>query len=347
MNDKINLKYLENYADAFTNKVCTEFFGTKKYMTGQEIIQLTPSTQVNLLIIKTLFEKWQEELEKLKSNPFFDYRDVAVSEALKDFMNILSRAIKIEKHHFQPLMKEAVMDAGVLAIDPLVYFFGEIDKSAEGNLKSHFKAAKKYVKWHSGILNHLIEKAENNPTKEELEKALGFYWDKYAGEMESARTLLQPFEKVQPIIWEELIPVSQENSEFSQEENIEEEPREEKVGIPISQKDEKLAPAGTETIDPALAWAHFESEQSGLLKGPISSLEDGVAINQRFMFTKSLFEGNPDLMAHAFKLIDKCDSFVEAIELINNRYVLELGWDKESEEVREFLHLVYRKFDEK
>ncbi|MDN3668820.1 hypothetical protein QWY93_05715 [Echinicola jeungdonensis] len=346
MNDKINLNYLESYSDAFTNKICSEFFGTKKYMTGQEIIQFTPSTQVNLLIIKTLFEKWQEEIEKIKGNPFFDYRDVAVSEALKDFMKVLSRAIKIEKPYFQPLMKEAVMDAAILAVDPLVYFFGEIDKSEKGNMRSHFKTAKKYIKWHPELLKYLSEKAENNPTKEELEKALGVFWEKYVVDLESTRALLQPLEKVKPIDWEELIPEPDTMKEESQVKDLEGVKEEEKISTTV-REGEPIGVTGSETIDPALAWAHFESEQSGILKGPISSLEDGVAINQRFMFTKSLFDGNPDLMAHAFKLIDNCDSFVEAIELINERYVKELSWDKESEEVREFLQLVYRKFDEK
>lgn len=89
MNDKINLNYLENYAHDVSAKICAEYFGTKKYMSGQEIIQLTPSSQVNFMVIKTLFEKWNEEVEKMKANPFFDYRDIAVSEALKEFMNVL------------------------------------------------------------------------------------------------------------------------------------------------------------------------------------------------------------------------------------------------------------------
>ena len=82
------------------------------------------------------------------------------------------------------------------------------------------------------------------------------------------------------------------------------------------------------------------------MKGPIEELSESLAINQRFMFTKVLFDGNADLLRHALKLIDGSHSFEEAINLINSRYVSELGWDTDSEEVREFLQLTYRRFSD-
>ncbi|MBD8488539.1 hypothetical protein IFO69_07280 [Echinicola sp. CAU 1574] len=370
MNDKINLNYLENYAHAFSEKVCSEYFGTKKYMSGQEIIQLTPSTQVNFMVIKALFEKWNEELDKLKSNPFFDYKDMAVAEALKEFMNVLSRAIKIENHHFRPLMEIAVIDTVLLAIDPLLYFWGEIEKSKEENPLKHLKASKKYIKWHTKLLAELIEKGGQEES-EIYKNTLNDLYQKMLNELEPAQNLLASLNQVLPIDWNALIQSEAEEATVAampevKEEVLDsnEEESEEKIDdLPISHtepedddkesptapviEERKSTPPSGGTIDPALAWARFESEQSGLLKGPIESLEDGVAINQRFMFTKKLFEGNPDLMGHAFKSIDKCDSFVEAIELINDRYVVKLNWDHDSEEVIEFLHLVYRKFDEK
>jgi hypothetical protein len=62
------------------------------------------------------------------------------------------------------------------------------------------------------------------------------------------------------------------------------------------------------------------------------------------MFRKELFEGNDDLLTHALKSLDACDSLEDAIELINNRYLPELGWQPNSEPVDEFLSLVYRRF---
>ncbi|UCS94270.1 hypothetical protein KZP23_04350 [Echinicola marina] len=362
MNDKINLNYLENYAQAFSNKVCSEYFGTKKYMSGQEIIQLTPNSQVNFMIIKTLFEKWQEELEKLKSNPFFDYRDMAVASALKEFMDVLSRAIKVERAHFEPMMEVAVIDTVLLALDPMVYLWGEIEKATSPHPAEHLKASKKYIKWHGNLLTELLERggqADADTLKNELSKA----YEKLQAELTPAKELLASLSQVLPIAWDELLPAVEEltaqsavdaeeivpgKQDKGEEDALAQEVQdEEQEELPISERKEVTVGAAEGNIDPALAWAKFESEQSGLLKGPIDSLEDGVAINQRFMFTKKLFDGNPDLMGHAFKSIDQCDSFVEAIDLVNARYLTELSWDKESEEVHEFLHLIYRKFDEK
>ena len=90
--------------------------------------------------------------------------------------------------------------------------------------------------------------------------------------------------------------------------------------------------------------AHFASESYRGMKGIIGELSESLALNQRFMFTKELFDGNADLLRHALKSIDEAGSFGAAVELINSRYVSELNWETDSEAVREFLQLVYRKY---
>ncbi|GGF34080.1 hypothetical protein [Echinicola rosea] len=354
MNDKINLIYLENYAHEVSEKICSAYFGTKKYMSGQEIIQLTPSSQVNFMVIKTLFEKWNEEIEKMKANPYFDYKDIAVSEALKEFMNVLSRAIKIEHTHFLPLLEVAVIDTVLLALDPMVYFWGEIEKSQGDSPHGHLKASRKYIKWHEKLLNELMEKGGQGDT-EVYKKALSDVFQQSQEMLESPKALLEGLSQILPIDWGQLVPEEEEpkNSESTGEGQPQEEEEENQAEMNrVDGKAEAVPAEGSLAaqeggIDPALAWARFEAEQSGVLKGPIASMDEGLAINQRFMFTKKLFDSNPDLMGHALKSIDECDSFVEAIELVNDRYVTKLEWDKDSDEVAEFLQLIYRKFDEK
>src|SRR5690606_25784759 len=84
------------------------------------------------------------------------------------------------------------------------------------------------------------------------------------------------------------------------------------------------AAEGAQAIDPALAWAKFESEEYGYMKGSVKDLSESVGLNQKFMFTRVLFEGNHDLMMHALKSVDQCENFVDAIELLNQRFVAEL-----------------------
>ena len=139
MTAQINGNYLENYARSYAELVCDQFFSTRQFITGQEIIQLTPSAQVNFFIIKRLFELWQEELGKLKSSPYFDYRDIAVHEALTQFMNVLSRRIKVERRYFESTVQEAVQEAIQLATDPVHFYQVELEKAPAAKIHEYLK----------------------------------------------------------------------------------------------------------------------------------------------------------------------------------------------------------------
>ncbi|MCH6198469.1 hypothetical protein MMU07_02675 [Aquiflexum sp. LQ15W] len=382
MSAKLNSKYVENYAKEFSKKICEGYFPTKKYMTGQDIITLTPSVQVNFFIIKTLFEAWQLELEKLKSNPFFDYRDKAVHEALREFMNVLSRTIKIERVYFEPLLEQAVKESVFLAVNPLDFYKNEFGKLKGNEINQYLKENKKYIKWHSNLITNLIDKAGLSYTHEAYEDALKTNFLNQKEKLESYKILLNSMDQVvfldfdqvtevdftspKPTPKTEPAPEAKEpdtsffdtleeikDSEFEMQEgpNLEEGlegyivQEEELVleNIPAEKLFKTIKP--DQGIDPAKVWARFETEQYSIMKGSIKELSESIGLNQRFMFTKDLFDGNPDLLKHALKSIDECGSFVEAIHLLNERYVGELGWNKDNEVVDEFLQLIFRKFD--
>lgn len=350
MSDKINSDYSESYSQLFVKTVCEGYFGTKKYMDGQEIIRLTSSNQVNLMVIKTIFGAWQDELEKLKSNPFFDYRDLAVKEVLKEFMNVLSRAIRIERTDFEPILRQAVKDSILLAVDPVVYFEQEIIKSRPEQAPNYFKESKKYIKWHPSILDILIEKAGLGASSGELKRALSENYDYLKNQLDPADSLLSPLDQVLPINYEELFiseNIPAEEPKAPERELVQEAEEEQIEKDEFPDKPQHQPAEGSKAIDPALAWAKFESEEYSYMKGSIGDLSENVGINQRFMFTKVLFEGNHDLMMRALKSVDQSDNFVDAIEMLNQRYVAELNWDIDSEEVGEFIQLIFRKFDQK
>lgn len=394
MSAKINSNYVENYAKEFSKQICEQYFSHKKYMTGHEIITLSPSHQVNFFIIKTIFEAWQLELEKLKNNPYFDYRDKSVHEALKDFMNVLSRTIKIERMHFEPLIIQAVMDSITLAVDPLEFYSNEIDKVQNNQVNQYLKENKKYYKWHNSLVFNLIDKAGLEQSKQAYKEALKLNFTNQNASLEDFRSLLNSMGQIRFIDFDEVvvkdIETKIEPKEILEaeksipEQRIQEirrpEITKEEIKKPIDPVKEKSMPtfendeenpdgydneeeeffieknlsfkqgiaANTaNAIDPLQAWAKFETEEYSIMKGTIKDLSESVGLNQRFMFTKELFDGNPDLLKHALKSIDLCESFVEAINLINERFVGELNWDKNSDAVVEFLQLVFRKFDQK
>ncbi|GHB42220.1 hypothetical protein [Mongoliitalea lutea] len=378
MKRQLNQLYLENYVKNFTNKVCDGYFNQFKYITGPQIVQLTASEQINFFVIKALFAAWQEELEKLKASPFFDYRDKAVHDALKDFMNVLSRTIKIDRENFEPLLIAAVIDSIYLATDPVLFFSSEIEKCPEEQLNNYFKENKRYFKWHSALVENLIDRAALGFSHKAYIAALKNNYEQQISTLRTSEELLTSLNKEVSIDFNQLflankedspkeLPVSKEMVDSAVEGkrsslftpiveqkkevpsySVEIEVKEVAV-IESSAKSEATKPLELKEgkLDAQVIWSRFESEEYGVMKMNIKELNESIGINQRFMFTKELFDGNPDLLRHALKSIDQCETFNEAINLLNLRYVDELKWDIQSDALDEFLQLIFRKFDKR
>ena len=373
MTAQINGNYLEKYAISYAELVCDQFFSSRKFITGQEIIQLTPCTQVNFFIIKRLFELWQEELGKLKGSPYFDYRDIAVHEALTQFMNVLSRRIKVERIHLAGILQDAVQDAIQVATDPLTFFQNELAKAPAGKINEYLKENKKYFKWNESLVIGLIDKTGIGLDLESYQQAILANFQSLKVSMDSPKELLASLSDTLVFDLEEYwgqsndleeteeatVPefeAEEESPLFEPEEEMEvelEELEEELIQLteesnPTPQPEKSEAIASTSDTGKGLDAAHlqslFASESYRGMKGILGELTDSLALNQRFMFTRELFDGNSDLLRHALKSVDEVRSFEAAVELINARFVGELGWDIESEEVREFMQQVYRKF---
>ena len=367
MTAQINGNYLEKYAKSYAELVCDQFFSTRQFITGQEISQLTPSAQVNFFIIKRLFELWQEELGKLKSSPYFDYRDIAVHEALTQFMNVLSRRIKVERCHLEGMLREAVQDAIRVATDPLTFYQKEMEKAPAGKISEYLKENKKYFKWNEKLVTGLIDKAGIGLELGSYQEAILANFQSLKGDLDSAQELLATlgdtlafdldtfWGKVTSLIEEseEELPEAEQGEEsphFELKEVDEEdalyELPEEKMYAEGSEKIETYSgvAASVKGLDAAHLQALFATETYKGMKEILGELAESLALNQRFMFTKELFDGNADLLRYALKSVDELSSFEAAVELINDRFVFELGWDVESEEVFEFMQQVYRKF---
>ncbi len=366
MTAQINGNYLEKYATTYAELVCDQFFSSRQFITGQEIIQLTPSAQVNFFIIKRLFELWQEELGKLKASPYFDYRDIAVHEALTQFMNVLSRRIKVERRHLEGMLQEAVQDAIQIATDPLSFYQKELEKAPAGKINEYLKENKKYFKWNEKLVTGLIDKAGIGLDLASYQQAILASFQALKASLDTPKELLATLGGTLAFDLEMYLgqPASQiEESEGFDEpefEEVEESPRYEleevekdlieelEESIPTPQPEKRApivsAPATGKGLDAAYLKTLFATESYKGMKGILGELAESLALNQRFMFTKELFDGNADLLRHALKSVDELNTFEEAVDLINARFVVELGWDIESEEVREFMQQVYRKF---
>ena len=78
--------------------ILSDTFKSNDKVDGEKLISLTNSRQVNSFLIRSLFNQWRSEVEQLES-PYFDFKHEKVKEALKQFMNVLSNHISIDRKH--------------------------------------------------------------------------------------------------------------------------------------------------------------------------------------------------------------------------------------------------------
>jgi len=123
MQDKYSLAKCEQYGRRLATRLSQQFFGPQPAATldGPALLKFTPLRQVNLLVLRQLLGRWQQEANALRS-PYFDFEAGPVRTALGQFMNVLSRHIRLDRAALEPLLAQAVTDTLVLATDAGVAF---------------------------------------------------------------------------------------------------------------------------------------------------------------------------------------------------------------------------------
>ncbi|WP_462253372.1 hypothetical protein [Ekhidna sp.] len=138
--------------------------------------------------------------------------------------------------------------------------------------------------------------------------------------------------------------------EAVEQEEIKEQPKEEEpkreVRPPVMLEDEdKEDDFPEETIN-----KQFEKEEETVadhLK-TTSSKEGGIleliSLNHRYMFIKELFRNDKHEFENALTELEDYHSFDESVEFLVQGYAKHNEWDMQSDEVKEFLKVLFRKF---
>lgn len=85
---------------------------------GKQIINFSSHKQVNLFILFQIYQDWSGQINNMV-HPYFDFGNVEVKGALKNFQNVLSRHISVNKEDFKPLLEKAVYNTLRLIVDPV------------------------------------------------------------------------------------------------------------------------------------------------------------------------------------------------------------------------------------
>ncbi|MFY0626470.1 MAG: hypothetical protein JXR07_09255 [Reichenbachiella sp.] len=365
---KLNQEAADRYSQSFTSIVLEDFFSKNSGINGQQIISVTPVKQVNFFVLKVLFEQWQEETKKFKS-PFFNYKNADVNGALKSLVNTLSKNILIEKEGFRSLLETAVNDTLLLLFDPENYYIHQSEILPENK---DIRSISKYVKVYKSLFDIIALEAEKKPEKNlrpiiietlnshsvdesEKENVLNSFGSVLAiDDLLPSNTDDQPIEEITipEISATEAFGNNSEESINGHNSPIDEEIKNEfeplspvadssEIGnindqfggddiTTLNQKYEK------EEIQETIASKH-ESET-------VSNLSSSININQRYMFLSDLFEGNETDYNIALETIEESSTFDESVEFLVQKYAKQYQWDMNSDEVKEFLKVIFKRF---
>ncbi len=340
MEGNINHEVITNYSKTVAKQLINEFFKEKSTITGKEILNFCDIKQVNLFIVKILFEKWKAEFDKLRS-PFFDYQSEEVLMAAKKFMNVLSKNILIEKENFQSLLEEALYKTVLLIFSPYEYYLQEINKPTFQQLSiMDLKDIQKYVKINGHLLQAYIQRFESDGIQAVFNDDAVRIFDEVC---ENIKETPEDFEQYHKEL-DKIAPLDM-NEVYSQPDEVTEEIEEHENTHPGENLNEKFKSEKKTLLD-TLPAEKKEKIIDLHEKKPLEGIRQSITLNQRFMFEKDLFKGDKDEFEMVINYLDDCKTKQEALDFVNENYVTKKNWDKEKEEVAEFFEIIERRFPE-
>ena len=322
MDEKISLKAVDQYCESYATQVVSLFFAQKERITGPEILSLCEIKQVNLFVIRELMHAWKVESQKLKS-PYFNYQSKEVVDALQHFQNILSNHISISKNDFFTLLKKAVSQTLFVVLDPYDFYSDTLDREGQGYINlAELRSDIKYLKINLPPLERLVQKLEEKKltslSGNEAFALLDSILEEVNFTPEDIEAYVNQFSKVIPLDVEKLYEQNAINKPKAAEIKV----------VP-----EKKIPVAVASInDSKTVVNNFQK---------IANIKDNLTINQKFMFTKILFNGDFEIFSQAIDRLDTLDNFSQALNYLETNYA---EWDKESEEYLEFMEMLEKRF---
>lgn len=163
MSNKFNANALNDYSRSYARRIAADFYQQHTTISGNQILSLTPISQINLLVISTLSTKWQADAEKFRS-PYFDFTHADVQEALQHFMNVVSQHIAVRREHLEPLLADAVRRTIILIFDPRAYFDELLRSQPDFTLTADsLKQISRFTKINQFITTHLTQRMNGKP----------------------------------------------------------------------------------------------------------------------------------------------------------------------------------------
>ncbi|OWP62135.1 hypothetical protein CDA63_15915 [Hymenobacter amundsenii] len=158
MNTKYSHAQREQYGRLLAALLCDQHFGARPTATldGPAVLRFTPIRQVNLFVVQALLGKWTAEMAQLRS-AYFDFEDADVRQALTQFMNVLSRRIKLSRPTYEPLLAQAITDTLAGALDPTATLTGKLLGEATVRTPAQLREGLRYLDTNKALFESFVD----------------------------------------------------------------------------------------------------------------------------------------------------------------------------------------------
>ena len=148
---------LESFLQSVLEKIKNNSLIKNDNFSGKEILEFTEIYQVNLFILKKIFEEWEQNIEKNKSS-YFNYDNEKVISISREYSNIISKNISININQVNDLALNAIRDYILLVLKPYEFFIKEFEKFENKISIEKIEERKKYYKINGNLYSHIIHK---------------------------------------------------------------------------------------------------------------------------------------------------------------------------------------------
>ncbi|HSY60416.1 MAG TPA: hypothetical protein VK796_01015 [Cytophaga sp.] len=334
---------IQSYGVALSEKLVTDFFSKKESIKGDEIVRFTEIEQLNFFILMNLFDRWKDEINRLKS-PYFNYEEEEVALALKAFVNKLSRHIVVRKEFFKPLVQKGIVDTLTYLLNPVEFIEQEINKT-ERITKTDVLDKEKFFKLYKDTLQLWTAKVnlmpEGSVDPNELIKAYKSvapqqhvvqYSDPIVDKFNQLLKLTLSVAPAQQANVEKLVKITppETKAEVASQPKMPEQPAP-KPALSINDQIKQANQTGTSIAD-------------RLSKSKIEDIKSSIPLNLKFLFINVLFDGKVNEYNDALSHIEQCSDFETTQKVLIDTYSKKNKWDSRTEERDEFFKIIERKF---
>lgn len=188
---KLDATALDTYARAYAARLGDDFFAQHEVITGPQLLELSDVPQVNLFVVRALYETWKTDSLAFRS-PYFDFENEEVRTALQALMNVASQHIAVRREAFEPLLAEATRQTLTLLLEPKDFYESYLRDRPDFVLKTDdLRALLRYVRLHRAVPQALAERLDGQ-TETYVTSALNWLNEQFADN--------PPLDDVEPVL---------------------------------------------------------------------------------------------------------------------------------------------------